>query len=90
MLKSAFEAPTSLDVSANFLFWNKFEIGATYRLEDSFGGMVNFAVTPNIRVGYAYDHIVSDLNFATPASHEFMLLFDLNFPKKVSISPRYF
>ncbi len=90
MLKSAFEAPTSLDVSANFLFWEKFEIGGTYRLEDSFGGMVNFAVTPNIRIGYAYDHIVSDLNFVTPASHEFMMLFDLNFPKKVSVSPRYF
>jgi len=90
MLKSAFEAPTSVDVSANFLFWDKFEIGGTYRLEDSFGGMVNFAVTPNIRIGYAYDHIVSDLNFVTPASHEFMMLFDLNFPKKVSVSPRYF
>jgi len=26
----------------------------------------------------------------TPSSHEVMLLFDLNFPKKVSRSPRYF
>lgn len=90
MLKSAFNVPTSVDVSANFMFFEKFEVGASYRLEDSFGGMVNFAVTPTIRIGYAYDHIVSDLDIATPASHEFMLLFDLNFPKKVSVSPRYF
>lgn len=90
MMKSAFNAPTSLDVSANVLFFNKFELGATYRLDDSFGGMINFAVTPSIRVGYAYDHIVSDLNVTTPASHEFMLLFDLNFSKKISISPRFF
>lgn len=90
MLKSAFNVPTSVDVSANFLFFEKFELGASYRLEDSFGGMVNFAVTPTIKIGYAYDHIVSDLDIATPASHEFMLLFDLNFPKKVSVSPRYF
>lgn len=90
MMKSAFNAPTSLDVSANVLFFNKFELGATYRLEDSFGGMINFAITPSIRVGYAYDHIVSDLNVTTPASHEFMLLFDLNFSKKISISPRFF
>jgi len=90
MLKSAFGAPSSLDVSANALFFEKFEIGATYRLEDSFGGMVNYAITPNIRLGYAYDHIVSDLKVSTPASHEFMLLFDLNFPRKVSVSPRYF
>lgn len=90
MLKSAFNVPTSVDVSANFLFFEKFELGASYRLEDSFGGMVNFAVTPTIKIGYAYDHIVSDLDIVTPASHEFMLLFDLNFPKKVSVSPRYF
>lgn len=90
MLKTAFGAPSSVDVSTNFLFNERFEIGATYRLEDSFGAMVNFAVTPSIRIGYAYDHIVSDLNVTTPASHEIILLFDLNFPKKVSRSPRFF
>jgi type IX secretion system PorP/SprF family membrane protein len=90
MMKSAFEAPTSWDLSANFLFNQKFEIGGTYRLEDSFGAMVNYAITPNIKLGYAYDHIVSDLNVTTPSSHEIILLFDLNFPKKVSSSPRFF
>ncbi len=90
LLKSAFDAPTSLDVSANFLYNNKFEVGATYRLEDSFGLMVNYAITPNLKIGYAYDHIVSDLNVTTPSSHEVILLFDVNFPKKVSQSPRYF
>ncbi len=90
MVKSAFNAPTSLDISTNFLFNDKFEIGATYRLEDSFGAMVNYAITPSLKLGYAYDHIVSDLKVATPSSHEFILLFDLNFPKKVSQSPRYF
>ena len=90
MMKSAFNAPTSLDLSTNFLFNEKFEIGGTYRLEDSFGAMVNYAVTPNIKLGYAYDHIVSDLNVTTPSSHEIILLFDLNFPKKVSSSPRFF
>lgn len=90
MMKSAFGVPASIDVSANALFLNKFEIGATYRLDDSYGAMVNYAISPNIRIGYAYDHIVSDLNVTTPASHEFMLLFDLNMPKKVSVSPRFF
>jgi type IX secretion system PorP/SprF family membrane protein len=90
MIKSAFNAPTSLDVSTNFLFNEKFEVGATYRLEDSFGAMVNYAITPNLKIGYAYDHIVSDLKVTTSSSHEVILLFDLNFPKKVSQSPRYF
>jgi type IX secretion system PorP/SprF family membrane protein len=90
MLKSAFNAPTSLDCSANFLLFEKYEIGATYRMDDSFGAMVNFAVTPSIRVGYAYDHVISEIRGTAPASHEFMLLFDLNLSKKVSVSPRFF
>jgi type IX secretion system PorP/SprF family membrane protein len=90
MVKTAFNAPISYDVSTNFLFNEKFELGATYRKEDSFGAMANFAVTPSIKIGYAYDHIISDLNNVTAASHEVFLLFDLNFPKKISRSPRYF
>ncbi len=90
LVKSAFNAPTSIDVSANFLFYDKFEVGATYRLDDSVGAMTNFAVTPEIRIGYAYDYTTSDLNIKSSGSHEIMLLFDLNFSKKVSISPRFF
>jgi type IX secretion system PorP/SprF family membrane protein len=90
MAKSSFEAPTSLDVSTNFMFKDKFEIGATYRVEDSFGAMVNYAVSPSLKIGYAYDHIVSDLKVTTPSSHEIILLYNVNFNKKVSRSPRYF
>jgi type IX secretion system PorP/SprF family membrane protein len=90
MVKSAFEAPASIDLSTNFLFNQKFEAGVTYRLQDSFGAMFNYAISPNVKLGYAYDHIVSDLNVTTPYSHELILLFDLNFPKKVSSSPRFF
>jgi type IX secretion system PorP/SprF family membrane protein len=90
MLKSALNVPVSADFSGNVLLYDKFEIGATYRLEDSFGAMVNFAVTPNLRIGYAYDSIISDLRAVAPSSHEIMLLFDLNLYKKVSISPRFF
>ena len=90
MVKSAINTPTSVDVSANFLYIEKFEMGATYRLQDSFGAMVNYTISPTLRIGYAYDHIVSDLKVTTPSSHEIILLFDLNFPNKVSQSPRFF
>ncbi|MGB0897087.1 MAG: PorP/SprF family type IX secretion system membrane protein [Flavobacteriaceae bacterium] len=90
MVKSAFNAPTSVDISLNALYKEKVEFGATYRFEDSFGAMVNFAITPELRIGYAYDHIVSDLNVTTSASHEFILLYDIKFAKKVSESPRFF
>ena len=90
MVKSAFDAPTSFDINVNARFFKKFEIGASYRLDDSFSGLVNFAISPAVRVGYAYDAISSDIKAFAPASHEVFLLFDLNFPKRVSRSPRYF
>lgn len=90
LMKSAFNVPTSIDVSANFLFLDRFEIGANYRLDDSIGAMANISVSDGIRIGYAYDYLTSDLNIRANGSHEIMLLFDLNFSKKVSISPRFF
>lgn len=90
LVKSSFDAPTSFDVNVNARFYKKFEIGASYRLDDSFSGLVNFAITPDVRIGYAYDAVTSDIKAFAPASHEVMLLFDLNFSRRVSRSPRYF
>lgn len=90
MVKSAFEAPVSFDGNLNALFFEKFEIGASYRLDDSFSGLVGFQINENIRIGYAYDHIVSDLNVVADASHEVIITFDLFFNKRVLRSPRYF
>ena len=90
MIKTSINAPVSFDLSTNFMLYDKFEMGATYRLEDSFGAMINVAVSPTLRIGYAYDRVVSDIGVISPSSHEVILLYDLNFPKKVSRSPRYF
>ncbi|AVI50758.1 hypothetical protein C5O00_06055 [Pukyongia salina] len=90
MVKSAFDAPVSFDGNLNALFFEKFEIGASYRLDDSFSGLVGFQVTENIRVGYAYDYITSDLDAVADASHEVILTFDLFFNKRTLRSPRYF
>ena len=90
MIKTSINAPVSLDLSTNFMLYDKFEMGATYRLEDSFGAMINVAVSPTLRIGYAYDRVVSNIGDVSPSSHEVILLYDLNFPKKVSRSPRYF
>lgn len=90
MIKSAFNAPTSVDLNTNFLFNEKFEAGLSYRIDDSVGAMVNYAISPALRIGYAYDYTLSELNSTTTSSHEIIVLFDLDFPKKVSRSPRYF
>lgn len=90
LYKTAIGTSSSMDINMNLFMYDVVEIGAGYRLEDSFSGMINFLVAPGIRIGYAYDTITSDLDVFANSSHEVFLNFNLNFPKKVSRSPRYF
>ena len=90
MFKMAFDAPVSFDVNLNLFMYDLVEIGAGYRLDDSFSAMVNFMVTPHLRIGYAYDGVTSDINYVASSSHEIFVNIDLNFYKKISRSPRYF
>lgn len=90
MVKSAFDAPLSFDGNLNALFYDRFEIGASYRLDDSFSGLVGFQVTDFLRIGYAYDHITSELKGVGSASHEVIVTFDIFFKPRILHSPRFF
>ena len=89
-LKYAFDSPASIDVNANLFMYDLVEIGVGYRLDDAITAMVNFQVSPSIRIGYAYDNTQSKLNYYTKSSHEIFINFDISFRTKVSRSPRYF
>ncbi|MEN8185718.1 MAG: type IX secretion system membrane protein PorP/SprF [Bacteroidota bacterium] len=91
MLKGVSGAPLSIDLSANFLMYERLELGASYRFDDSVSGLINFAVTPDFRIGYAYDYTISDFSDVDPGgSHEIILLYDVDFSKKNLKSPRFF
>ena len=84
-------APFSLDVNANFLINERFEVGLSHRLDDSISGMFNVAVTEKLRLGYAYDYTTSNFGDFNSGTHEIILLFDLSFSGGRSyISPRFF
>ena len=86
-------APLSVDITANVLMFNKLEAGIGYRFGDSVTGLVNFAVTPGVRIGYAYDYTTSNLSSYNDGTHEFLLLFDLDMfglSKGYDKSPRFF
>jgi len=90
LLKVASDAPISFDVNLNLFMYDIVEVGAGYRFDDSFSGMINFLVSPHLRIGYAYDTINSGLNVVTQSSHEVFVNFDISLPQRVSRSPRYF
>ena len=84
-------APLTLDVSANVLYNNKFELGAAYRLDDSVSGLMAINVTKTLKIGYAYDHTLSNLGQFNSGTHEVFLLFGLDLlGKGYDKSPRFF
>ncbi|MGB8704038.1 MAG: type IX secretion system membrane protein PorP/SprF, partial [Gillisia sp.] len=86
-------APLSVDITANVLMYNRLEAGIGYRFDESVTGLVNFAVTPQLKIGYAYDYTTSNLGNYNDGTHEFMLLFDLDMlglSKGYDKSPRFF
>jgi type IX secretion system PorP/SprF family membrane protein len=88
MAKYVKGAPVSLDLTANVLYDDKFEFGIGYRLEDA------IRATPEFRIGYAYDHNVSNLGPFNSGSHEIIVLYDLDvlslMKKGFDKSPRFF
>lgn len=84
-------APVEVDLNCNFLFFQKFWLGAGYRTGDAIVGMLEYNITPQLRAGYAYDYTLTDIADYSSGSHEIMIAFD--FGKNVQIktrSPRYF
>ncbi|PZX92627.1 hypothetical protein DOS84_14310 [Flavobacterium aquariorum] len=84
-------APVSVDLTANVLYNEKFELGAAYRFGDSASLLMNINVTPNLRVGYSYDYVTSNLSQFSSGSHEIVLLYNLDLlGKGYDKSPRFF
>ena len=87
-----FGAPLSFDVAMNANFYEKFEIGTSYRYQESISVLAAFNITYNLKIGYAYDYNTgSDLSRFSNGSHEIMLLYNLDFlSSRRYTSPRFF
>ncbi|WP_299885538.1 type IX secretion system membrane protein PorP/SprF [uncultured Lacinutrix sp.] len=86
-------APISFDINANLLFFEKLWIGAGYRYNQdttTLGGLVDFQVHKQLRIGYTYEYFLSDLRPYTSGTHEILLMYELFKPSKRIKSPRYF
>ncbi|CAM4340912.1 type IX secretion system membrane protein PorP/SprF [Zobellia nedashkovskayae] len=93
ILKYTNGAPASYDVTANFLFYEKFWIGASYRFNDSdsFGVLMDYAISDSFRIGYAYDLPTITFRPYSGGTHEVILIYELfNRGLKAMKSPRYF
>ena len=88
LIKGVPGAPVEYDFNANLYINDILSIGASYRTGASFVGMLDIQLTPQFKLGYAYDRDVTDLALYTVGSHEVMLRYELNSDKKIA-HPRY-
>ena len=90
LVKAVEGAPVSFDLSANFLFFEKFWLGAMYRHTDAVGLLAQYHISNDLSVGYAYDYPLSTLRNYSGGSHEIMIGFEFGNKVKGVRSPRYF
>jgi type IX secretion system PorP/SprF family membrane protein len=83
-------APLQVDVSGNFMFYDKLMLGVSYRWSASVSAMVGFQVTDGFYVGYGYDRETTNLNNYNSGSHEIYLRYELFKNIGKITTPRFF
>lgn len=85
-------APLQADISANFMYNDKFIFGVAYRWDAAVSGLVGFNISEAFMIGMAYDREITELGSATfnDGSFEIILRYDFINTKSNLRSPRFF
>lgn len=83
-------SPLQVDVSGNFMFYDKFVLGAAYRWDAAVSALAGFQITDGLYLGYGYDLETTRLRKYNSGSHEVFLRFELFNNYNKIISPRFF
>lgn len=90
LIKSVKGAPLQADLTANFMFHDKFVIGGAWRWSAAVSGLVGFQVDSNWFLGYTYDSDTTKLANYNSGSHEIFLRYEFKGKQEKIISPRFF
>lgn len=85
-------APLQLDLSANFMFNEKFIAGVAYRWDAAVSGLAGFRVSNEFMIGIAYDREVTELGSSLFNDGSFEIILRYDFIKALGNlkSPRFF
>ncbi|MBD0852417.1 PorP/SprF family type IX secretion system membrane protein [Maribacter arenosus] len=85
-------APLQVDLSASFLFNEKFSFGAAYRWDAAVSAMAGFQISEQLMLGLAYDRETTDLGGTqfNDGSFEVFLRYELVKAFRNLVSPRFF
>ncbi|WP_299665853.1 type IX secretion system membrane protein PorP/SprF [uncultured Polaribacter sp.] len=91
LVKAVDGAPVAVDLSANFLYNERFTMGAGFRYNAAFSGLVGIQASETLFIGYSYDYDLTDLGTYSNGSHELFVRFSLGDRRnKRLLIPRFF
>ena len=92
LTKAVGGAPLQVDLSASFLFNDRFSFGAAYRWDAAVSALAGFQITDQVMLGLAYDRETTDLGGEqfNDGSIEVFLRLELLKRFQRTISPRFF
>jgi len=90
VIRYAVNSPLQFDLNLNALLAERFWLGAGYRYNYGVLAMLQFKVTKNFDLGYAYDFALNPMKTRHSGSHELFLSYKFNVFKRNLSSPRYF
>lgn len=82
------KSPTSVDIDASLLFYDKFQIGAAYRFalentanspqfnSDSFSTWLSYHINQNIKVGASYDFPINKIGQFSSGAYQLMVSYE--------------
>ncbi|MEW7290750.1 PorP/SprF family type IX secretion system membrane protein [Aquimarina sp. 2304DJ70-9] len=90
--KLVFGAPLQVDLSANFLLYERLTLGVAYRWSAAVTGQVGFQISDSMMIGFAYDRETTELGQSqfNDGSYEVMLRFELFKKYNRMLTPRFF
>jgi type IX secretion system PorP/SprF family membrane protein len=80
--------PISFDVNLNLIVQKVLTMGFSYRKDESVDFLFKAQVTPQLQLGYAYDHPIGRIARLSNGSHEAMVQYVFRYAHKNLSSPR--
>jgi type IX secretion system PorP/SprF family membrane protein len=90
LVKYVHSAPLQIDLNLSAVFLDRYWIGAGYRMNSNFTGLLMLQINDNLRIGYAYDLMHAELSKFAGATHEVHIGWDFGGHLRKIKSVRYF
>ena len=90
LLKVVEGVPLQADISANFMFLEKFVVGVSYRWSSTVSVLADFQISDSLNIGYGYDLETTNLNNYNSGSHEIFLRYEIFKNNGKMTTPRFF